>query len=83
MNHPKEPSGTEALEGPGNVSAPTLINFFGKGSCPKTTQRSSKTALKEEGEAFNAAKVMDVMVQVIREPLIRVEEAKMNKARGT
>ena len=47
----------EAMDGPGDVSAPTLIVQFGKGSGAKTTQQSSKAAVQKEGNPVNAAKV--------------------------
>ena len=63
------------MEGPGDISAPTFNCYFGKGSGSKTTRRSSKATKQEEGEAVNTAKVLNVMVQIAREPPDRVEEA--------
>ena len=45
------------MGGPGDVSAPTLIVQFGKGSGAKTTRQSSKAAVQKEGNPVNAAKV--------------------------
>ena len=41
----------------------------------KTTLQSSKMAVQEEGEAVNAAKVLNDIVQVTREPPEGVKEA--------
>ena len=58
----------EAMDGPGDVLAPTFIVQFGKGSGAKNTWQSGKTAVQEEGDPVNAAKVLNVAVQVTREP---------------
>ena len=55
------------LEGPGDVSAPTFIGYFRKGRGGKTKQRSSKVAVQEKWETVNAAKVLNIMDQVMRE----------------
>ena len=65
----------QASEGPGDGSAPKFIGYFEKGSDAKTTQQNSKTAVQEKGEAVNAAKVLNDMVQVTREPPEGAEEA--------
>ena len=80
QSHPKKPSGMEAMDGPGNVLAPTFIVQFGKSNGAKTTRQSSKAAVQEEGDPVNAAKVLNVTVQVTREPPRELRRPRRHKA---
>ena len=66
QSQPKEPSGKEALKSQGNVSVPTLIDYLANRSNTKPTQQSIKAAAQEQGEAVNAARVLNAMTKGTR-----------------